>query len=42
MCLDKTLDIYWKFYDDDVTDVICTQNAVISAVFCPAVFFCNA
>jgi len=37
-------DIYWNFYDDDVITetllVLKTQS--VSAVFCPAVFFCNS
>jgi len=36
--------MYWNFCDDDVITVtslvLSTQS--VSAVFCPAVFFCNS
>ena len=37
-------DIYWNFCDDDVITVtsLVLRTQSVSAVFCPAVFFCNS
>jgi len=37
-------DIYWNFYDDDIITVmsLVLRMQSVSALVCPAVFFCNS